>query len=113
MYGLINRAIQCFICDTYGPDSWKTIAGLAGLGFENFEAMLSYDDELTGAVLSGATVTCPNQQNRSSRIWEPILFRTPTLKVSGDCCALGATVFWNSCIRLTICPVRPGLQRLI
>ncbi|MBV1904049.1 MAG: heme NO-binding domain-containing protein [Marinosulfonomonas sp.] len=55
MYGLINRSIQCFICDTYGPDSWKTITGLAGLGFENFEAMMSYDDELTGAVLSGAT----------------------------------------------------------
>ncbi|MBV1867393.1 MAG: heme NO-binding domain-containing protein, partial [Marinosulfonomonas sp.] len=54
MYGLINRSVQCFIRDTYGPDSWKTIAGLAGLGFENFESLTSYDDELTGTVLSVA-----------------------------------------------------------
>lgn len=54
MYGLINRSIQCFIRDTYGPDSWKTIARLAGLGFENFESLTSYDDELTEAVLSVA-----------------------------------------------------------
>jgi len=54
MHGLINRSIQCFIRDTYGQENWVTIARFAGLGFENFESMMSYEDELTGAVMSAA-----------------------------------------------------------
>ena len=56
MHGLINRSIQVFLRDTYGPALWAGVAADAGLGFENFEAMLGYDDGLTGAVIDAAAL---------------------------------------------------------
>lgn len=54
MHGLINRSIQCFLRDTYGPALWSRVAESAGVGAGGFEAMLSYDDSLTDAVLDQA-----------------------------------------------------------
>jgi hypothetical protein len=54
MHGLINRAMQCFLRDTYGADLWNAVAEAAGVGAEGFEAMLTYDDALTDTVLSAA-----------------------------------------------------------
>lgn len=56
MHGLFNRAIQCFLRDTYGADLWRQVARDAGLGFEDFEAMLRYDPSVTDAVLRAASV---------------------------------------------------------
>lgn len=55
MHGLINRAIQCFLRDTYGAGAWSAVAQAAGLGFDSFETMLSYDAGLTDAVLDAAS----------------------------------------------------------
>jgi hypothetical protein len=55
MHGLINRSIQCFLRDTYGPALWTQVADSAGVGAGGFEAMLSYDDALTDAVLTAAS----------------------------------------------------------
>ncbi|WP_417243026.1 heme NO-binding domain-containing protein [Celeribacter sp.] len=52
MHGMINRALQCFLRDTYGVQTWAEIADAADLGFENFEAMLGYPDSVTLDVLS-------------------------------------------------------------
>lgn len=54
MHGLINRSIQGFLRDTYGTHLWARITLDARLGFDNFEAMLTYDDALTEAVLDAA-----------------------------------------------------------
>ena len=54
MHGLVNRSIQCFIHDSYGPDIWAEICREADLGFDNFEAMLTYDNALTDDVLAAA-----------------------------------------------------------
>ncbi|WP_434290900.1 heme NO-binding domain-containing protein [Celeribacter sp. SCSIO 80788] len=54
MHGMINRAIQCFMRDTYGGTTWQAVAESADLGFDNFEAMLSYPDRLTIDVLGRA-----------------------------------------------------------
>jgi hypothetical protein len=51
MHGLINRAIQCYVRDTHGDLAWKQVVRHAGLGFDGFETMLSYDDALTEDVL--------------------------------------------------------------
>lgn len=56
MHGLINRSIECFLRDTYGPAAWAAVAEGAGLGFAGFEPMLTYDDALTDAVLAAAAV---------------------------------------------------------
>ncbi|MEL6549781.1 MAG: heme NO-binding domain-containing protein [Pseudomonadota bacterium] len=56
MHGLINRGLQCFLRDTYGPETWAEVMQEADLGFTSFEAMLIYEDEVTQAVLELATV---------------------------------------------------------
>lgn len=55
MHGLINRALQFFLSDTYGVEAWHKIAFAARIGHENFEALLSYDVSQTDAVLAAAT----------------------------------------------------------
>lgn len=54
MHGLINRALQFFLRDTYGAVAWREIAAACGLGPEGCEAMLIYDDALTDAILDAA-----------------------------------------------------------
>ena len=51
MHGLMNRAIQCFVRDTYGAATWRDVAADADLGPHGFEAMLRYDDAVTWRVL--------------------------------------------------------------
>ncbi|MDP1667433.1 heme NO-binding domain-containing protein [Phaeovulum sp.] len=51
MHGLINRSIQRFLRDTYGPELWQTVAEAAAVPAAGFEAMLQYDDALTAAML--------------------------------------------------------------
>lgn len=51
MHGLINRAVQRFAEDTYGPAAWTAVAEEAQPGLRAFEAMLSYDDAVTHRLL--------------------------------------------------------------
>lgn len=51
MHGLVNRAIQCFVRDTYGNEIWLDVARGAALEGATFEAMLFYDDKVTDHVL--------------------------------------------------------------
>lgn len=52
MHGLINRAIQCFVRDTYGEARWEAVSRRAKLEFTEFEAMMHYEDALTRQVIS-------------------------------------------------------------
>lgn len=54
MHGLINRSLQCFLRDTYGQQVWASIARNAEIGFDSFEAMLTYDPSVTDAVIDAA-----------------------------------------------------------
>lgn len=56
MFGLVNRAIQSFVIDSYGDAKWADITNVAGLDFRNFESMLPYDDALTDAVLKASSI---------------------------------------------------------
>lgn len=47
MHGLINRGLQSFVLRIYGSDVWEDVCADAGLGFNDFETMLTYDDILT------------------------------------------------------------------
>lgn len=55
MHGLINRAIQAFVASTYGEERWRDVMELAGLGFAEFEAMLTYTDEQSNKMLTAVT----------------------------------------------------------
>ncbi|MEP2030986.1 MAG: heme NO-binding domain-containing protein [Paracoccaceae bacterium] len=63
MHGLINRAIECFVRDTYGEDRWGDVTRLAGLSFTGFEAMLRYDDYITENVLNATSEVLDRPQN--------------------------------------------------
>lgn len=56
MHGLVNRSIQCFLRETYGPAVWEAIADAAGLPSQGFEAMLHYDDPVTEVLLDVAAL---------------------------------------------------------
>ncbi len=55
MHGLINRAIEVFVRDTYGRATWGEIARRADLATPEFEAMLEYPDVVTRDVLDAVT----------------------------------------------------------
>lgn len=52
MHGMINRGLQCYICDVHGTDLWEDVCDRSKLPFYNFETMLSYDDATTESVLA-------------------------------------------------------------
>jgi Heme NO binding. len=58
MHGLINKALQSFIGDSFGTAVWRDVAQRSGiaqlLGPDGFEAMQGYDDSLTEAVIEAA-----------------------------------------------------------
>lgn len=55
MHGLVNRSIQSFLQHSFPPRIWTDVVTRAGLPEEGFEAMLSYDDRLTAAMLAAAS----------------------------------------------------------
>ncbi len=56
MHGLINRAVQCFLRDTYGAERWLRVARAAGFGSDGFDTMAVYDLSVTEALLDAAAV---------------------------------------------------------
>lgn len=69
MHGMINRAIQGFVSDTYGPERWARMACAAGLGFTDFEAMLVYDAALTPRILNAV---CGDLEKPGDEVLEDI-----------------------------------------
>ncbi|WP_229737490.1 heme NO-binding domain-containing protein [Primorskyibacter flagellatus] len=51
-HGLMLRAVQCFMRDTYGPRAWASVIARSRQGVSDFEAMLNYDDALADALLT-------------------------------------------------------------
>ncbi len=54
MHGLINRAMERFLRETFGLAAWRMIATRAGLGFDSFEPLMIYDAALTDAMIGAA-----------------------------------------------------------
>jgi hypothetical protein len=57
MYGLINRAVQQYLRDTYGPELWSKVARRAQLPTESFDPMMMYDAAITRRMVMAAA-TC-------------------------------------------------------
>lgn len=55
MHGLINRSVQSYVRDTRGDEAWQKVAKEAELDFEQFEAMMMYEDALTPRILNAAS----------------------------------------------------------
>lgn len=54
MHGLVNRAMERFLRETYGAVAWQQIVARAALPFDSFEALMIYDPALTRAVVAAA-----------------------------------------------------------
>ena len=54
MHGLINRALQCYIRDTYGPEAWIAVARSARVETDGFESMMTYPPAVTEKVIQTA-----------------------------------------------------------
>jgi hypothetical protein len=54
MHGLINRALENFLRDTYGNAVWCHIRSIAALPFDSFEPLRIYDPALTCQVVTAA-----------------------------------------------------------
>jgi hypothetical protein len=52
MHGLVNRAIQRFVSDSYGMAQWEAAATRSELGIIEFEAMWRYNDQVTTRLLA-------------------------------------------------------------
>ncbi|MDA3858296.1 MAG: heme NO-binding domain-containing protein [Roseovarius sp.] len=52
MHGLVNRAIERFVRDTYGRDVWIETIRRLDLGYTEFEAMMTYEPQVTKRVLA-------------------------------------------------------------
>lgn len=93
MHGLINRSIQCFIRDSYGTPNWRLIADGAGLGFDSFEAMMSYDDSVTHAVLAAAAAELDKPQNELLEDLGTYLVSHPNLEALRRLMRFGGSTF--------------------
>ncbi|WP_299945085.1 heme NO-binding domain-containing protein [uncultured Ruegeria sp.] len=69
MHGLINRAIQSFVCATYGRQCWLHATQAAELDFNEFEAMLIYDAEISNRLLD---VLCTELKRRKPEFLEDL-----------------------------------------
>jgi hypothetical protein len=61
MHGLINRAIERFVRDTYGREMWHEVIEPLDLGLSEFEAMLIYDEAVTRAILDRTSLVLGRQ----------------------------------------------------
>lgn len=80
MHGLINSAIQSFVCHTYSKTRWLQVVRQTGLDSPDFEAMLIYEDELSHRVLAEV---CKELGRAESEVLEDIgtfLVSHPTLE---------------------------------
>lgn len=54
MHGVVNKAIESFVRDTYTSAVWEDVSSTARLGTASFEAMLVYDADVTDRVIDAA-----------------------------------------------------------
>lgn len=63
MHGVVNRAVECFLRDTYTTDVWNDVADAAGHHERSFEALLSYDPATTERVIRAAEARIGKQRD--------------------------------------------------
>jgi hypothetical protein len=54
MHGLVNRSIQMFTTEIYGPDAWASVVAFSPRGRTDFHALDTYDDLETEFLLAAA-----------------------------------------------------------
>ena len=55
MYGLVNKALQDFVCRSHGREAWERIRTAAGVNEPAFVSMKSYPDAVTYSLVGAAS----------------------------------------------------------
>ena len=84
MHGLVNCAIECFVRETYGDQTWRMACAAAALPEQKFEPLLSYADTMTQSLVS----SCAEVLRRTP---EDILEDLGSSLISGESDSAAAT----------------------
>lgn len=61
MYGLVNKAVQGLVLQSFGEAKWESILEKAGLEIDFFVSMQTYDDAITYKLVE----VCSNELDMS------------------------------------------------
>ena len=80
MHGLVNRSIQSFLREAYGPSAWSMIVKSAEIGIDGFEPMLTYPADQTEAILTAACRTLSMSRSDLLESLGTFLLTSPNLE---------------------------------
>ncbi|MEM9870005.1 MAG: heme NO-binding domain-containing protein [Pseudomonadota bacterium] len=93
MHGLINRAIQCFVTDAYGPEKWLEATRMAELDFVEFEAMMVYDAAVTPRILDAIAQVLDRPRDEMMEDLGTYLVSHPTVEALRRLLRFGGVTF--------------------
>lgn len=109
MHGLINRAVQCFLRDTYGVDRWLHVARMAGFGDDGFDTMAVYDLSVTDALIDAAARMLDRPRDLVLEDMGTYLVSHPTVEPLRRLLRFGGATFMDFLLSLEDLPGRSRL----
>ncbi len=109
MHGLINRAVQCFLRDTYGADRWLQVARAAGFGSDGFDTMAVYDLSVTAALVDAAAAQLDRPRELVLEDLGTYLVSHPTVEPLRRLLRFGGATFLDFLLSLEDLPGRSRL----
>ena len=109
MQGFVNRAVQCFVRDTYGWAVWLNVVRRAGLGFTNFEAMLVYSPHITENIVVALEIEFKKPRSIILEDLGTYLVTSPTTEVLRRMLRFGGEDFGEFILSLDELPDRARL----
>jgi hypothetical protein len=93
MHGLALRAMQLFVTDQYGSATWSRVLAKASLEFDEFEAMLTYPDELGERTLDAVSAVLDRPREEMFEDLGTYLVSHPNTEVARRLLRFGGTSF--------------------
>jgi hypothetical protein len=109
MHGLINRAVQCFVRDTYGVDRWLQVSRAAGFGGDGFDTMAMYDLSVTNALVDAAAAQLDRPRELVLEDLGTYLVSHPTVEALRRLLRFGGATFMDFLLSLEDLPGRSRL----
>ncbi len=109
MHGLINRAVQCFLRDTYGVNRWLQVARAAGFGADGFDTMAMYDQAVTDALIDAAARQLDRPRDLMLEDLGTYLVSHPTVEPLRRLLRFGGATFMDFLLSLEDLPGRSRL----
>ena len=109
MHGLINRSVQNYVSDTFGYDVWGQVTGSADLGFTEFEAMMTYEDDVTTRLIDALSLVTSRPKHDLLEDIGTYLVSTPKLEGVRRLLRFGGVTFEEFLLSLDDLPDRARL----